>query len=85
MIILSNLSKAYGPKTLFSQVSLRLLRGEKLGLVGPNGAGKTTLFSIILGATWRRTGGKVELRKRQNDWISCPRKVHPLQMKPFLN
>ena len=49
MIILSNLSKAYGPKTLFSQVSLRLQRGEKLGLVGPNGAGKTTCFYMIVG------------------------------------
>ncbi|MDA8823362.1 ABC-F family ATP-binding cassette domain-containing protein [Opitutales bacterium] len=62
MIILSNLSKAYGPKTLFSQVSLRLQRGEKLGLVGPNGAGKTTLFSIILG-TLEADGGKVEREK----------------------
>ena len=62
MIILSNLSKAYGPKTLFSQVSLRLQRGEKLGLVGPNGAVKTTLFSIILGAL-EADGGKVEREK----------------------
>ena len=62
MIILSNLSKAYGPKTLFSEVSLRLLRGEKLGLVGPNGAGKTTLFSIILGEL-EADNGKVELER----------------------
>ena len=62
MIILSNLSKAYGPKTLFSEVSLRLLRGEKLGLVGPNGAGKTTLFSIILGEL-EADSGKVELER----------------------
>ena len=46
MIILSNISKAYGPKTLFSDVSLRLLRGEKLGLVGPNGAGKQPSFQL---------------------------------------
>ena len=62
MIILSNISKAYGPKTLFSDVSLRLLRGEKLGLVGPNGAGKTTLFSIILGEL-EEDSGKVELER----------------------
>ena len=62
MIILSNLSKAYGPKTLFSEVSLRLLRGEKLGLVGPNGAGKTTLISIILGDL-EADSGKVELER----------------------
>ena len=62
MIILSNISKAYGPKTLFSDVSLRLLKGEKLGLVGPNGAGKTTLFSIILGEL-EEDSGKVELER----------------------
>jgi len=49
MLILSNLSKRYGPKILFQKVSLRLARGERMGLVGPNGAGKTTLFSILLG------------------------------------
>ncbi|MGY8712932.1 MAG: ABC-F family ATP-binding cassette domain-containing protein, partial [Verrucomicrobiia bacterium] len=62
MIILSNISKAYGPKTLFSEVSLRFVRGEKLGLVGPNGAGKTTLFSIILGDQ-DSDQGKVEIEK----------------------
>ena len=49
MLTLSNLSKRFGPKVLFREISLRLMRGEKLGLVGPNGAGKTTLFSILLG------------------------------------
>jgi ATP-binding cassette, subfamily F, member 3 len=49
MLQLSELSKAYGGRTLFSEVSLQLNRGDRLGLVGPNGAGKTTLFSIILG------------------------------------
>ena len=49
MLILSNISKRYGPKVLFRGVSLRLARGERMGLVGPNGAGKTTLFSILLG------------------------------------
>ena len=68
MIILSNISKAYGPKTLFSDVSLRLLRGEKLGLVGPNGAGKTTLFSIILGEL-EEDSGKVELERGKT--IGC--------------
>ncbi len=49
MLTLSNVSKRFGPKILFREISLRLMRGEKLGLVGPNGAGKTTLFSILLG------------------------------------
>ena len=48
MLTLSNLSKRFGPKILFREVSLRMMRGEKMGLVGANGAGKTTLFSILL-------------------------------------
>ena len=49
MLTLSNLSKRFGPKILFREVSLRMMRGEKIGLVGSNGAGKTTLLSILLG------------------------------------
>ncbi len=48
MLTLSNLSKRFGPKILFREISLRMMRGEKMGLVGANGAGKTTLFSILL-------------------------------------
>ena len=49
MLSLSALSKAFAGRVLFSDVSLQLNRGDRLGLVGANGAGKTTLFSIILG------------------------------------
>jgi len=59
MLTLSNLSKRYGPKILFREVSLRMMRGEKMGLVGANGAGKTTLFSILLGEV-EEDEGKIE-------------------------
>jgi ATP-binding cassette subfamily F protein 3 len=49
MLTLSEISKAYGGRVLFADVTLQLNRADRLGLVGPNGAGKTTLFSIILG------------------------------------
>ena len=83
MIILSNISKAYGPKTLFSDVSLRLLRGEKLGLVGPNGAGKTTLFSIILGEL-EEDSGKVELERGKTIGF-LPQESAPTGKKQYLN
>ncbi|HBM85916.1 MAG TPA: ABC transporter ATP-binding protein [Opitutae bacterium] len=60
MLTFSKLSKGFGPKTLFTDISFRILQGERIGLVGPNGAGKTTLFSIILGST-EPDQGKVEL------------------------
>ncbi|MGD1089046.1 MAG: ABC-F family ATP-binding cassette domain-containing protein [Verrucomicrobiota bacterium] len=49
MLTLSEISKAYGGRVLFADVTLQLNREDRLGLVGPNGAGKSTLFSIILG------------------------------------
>jgi ATP-binding cassette subfamily F protein 3 len=62
MLTVSKLSKGFGQKTLFTDISLRLLRGERLGLVGPNGAGKTTLFSIILGES-ESDSGLIELER----------------------
>jgi len=62
MLTVSKLSKHFSPKTLFTDISLRVLRGERIGLVGPNGAGKTTLFSIILGDV-ESDSGKVELER----------------------
>jgi ATP-binding cassette subfamily F protein 3 len=49
MLTLAGISKSYGPRTLFSDVSLFIKREDRLGLVGPNGAGKSTLFNLILG------------------------------------
>src|SRR5271170_4621785 len=49
MLTLSEISKAYGGRVLFADVTLQLNREDRVGLVGPNGAGKSTLFSLILG------------------------------------
>ncbi len=49
MLTLADVSKSYGTRELFSQVSLFVARTDRFGLVGPNGAGKSTLFNLILG------------------------------------
>src|SRR5262249_42224807 len=41
-------SKAYGEKAIITNLSLRVMRGDRVGVVGPNGAGKTTLLEILL-------------------------------------
>jgi len=49
MVNIHNLSKSFGARTLFQDVSLFIGPGEKIGLIGPNGAGKSTFFSLLLG------------------------------------
>ncbi len=49
MISIKNLTKQYGGRELFSDVSFDVLSGERIGLVGRNGHGKTTLFRMITG------------------------------------
>ncbi|MEW6507255.1 MAG: energy-dependent translational throttle protein EttA [Bacteroidota bacterium] len=44
-----NISKSYGDKLLFENLSFKLPPGGIVGVIGPNGAGKTTLFRMIVG------------------------------------
>jgi len=42
-------AKSYGDRTIIRDFSLRVQRGDRIGLVGPNGAGKTTLLKLLTG------------------------------------
>jgi ABC transport system ATP-binding/permease protein len=51
-------SKAYGPRSLFDDLSFGLFESDQAGLVGPNGSGKSTLLKILAGATTPDRGSR---------------------------
>jgi len=57
-----DVSKTYGERTIIRDFSLRVQRGDRIGVVGPNGAGKTTLLKLLTGELQPDTG-KVTLAK----------------------
>lgn len=66
LITCQNLTKSFGSKELFKDISLSVFSGDRLGVIGPNGAGKSTWLKIIagiekqdVGEVTRRRGLKV--------------------------
>ncbi|MEM6344645.1 MAG: ABC-F family ATP-binding cassette domain-containing protein [Bacteroidota bacterium] len=57
-----NISKSYGDKQLFSNLSFGIDQGQKIALIGVNGSGKSTLFKILSGLE-APDEGKVSTRK----------------------
>jgi len=49
VVVAQDLSKGYGDRLLFENLTFALPRGGIVGIIGPNGAGKTTLFRLITG------------------------------------
>jgi ATP-binding cassette subfamily F protein uup len=49
-------SKSYGDRPIIRDFSLRVQRGDRIGIVGPNGAGKTTLLKLLTGELAPDTG-----------------------------
>ena len=49
VIEVNNVTKAYGDKLLFENLSFSMPPGGIVGVIGPNGAGKSTLFRLITG------------------------------------
>jgi ATP-binding cassette subfamily F protein uup len=45
----TRVSKAFGALNVVGDFSIRIMRGDRLGIVGPNGAGKTTLINVLTG------------------------------------
>jgi ATP-binding cassette subfamily F protein 3 len=75
MLTIADVSKSYGTRELFAEVSLFIARTDRLGLVGPNGAGKSTLFNLILGEE-KHDSGTIEW-ERGADFGYLPQESAP--------
>jgi len=62
LLTCESLEKSFGSRTVFSDISLTLHDGDRLGIIGQNGAGKST-FLQILGGEMKPDSGAVSLRK----------------------
>ncbi|MGX1308996.1 ATP-binding cassette subfamily F protein uup [Amorphus suaedae] len=49
VVAAEGISKAYGGRPIVSDLTIKINRGDRLGIVGPNGAGKTTLINLLTG------------------------------------
>ncbi len=56
LINISNLTKSYGARDIFTALSFGVEKGARLGIVGPNGVGKTSLLRIIAGVEEASSG-----------------------------
>jgi ATP-binding cassette, subfamily F, member 3 len=56
MLSVSNISKSYGDRTLFGDLTVNIAAGERIALIGLNGSGKSTLLDILAGETAPDTG-----------------------------
>ena len=58
-----NISKSYGDRTLFSDISFNINEGDKIALVAPNGTGKSSLLKILAGVEHSDRGGEIKFMK----------------------
>jgi ATP-binding cassette subfamily F protein uup len=62
LLTCDEIAKTFGSRTVFTDISLSLHDGDRLGIIGPNGAGKST-FLKILGGDMNPSAGSVSVRK----------------------
>jgi ATP-binding cassette subfamily F protein uup len=75
VIVAEGISKSYGDRTIIKPFSLRVQRGDRIGLVGSNGAGKTTLLKLLTGEMAPDSGTVTHARTLSGVMIDQQRKL----------
>jgi ABC transport system ATP-binding/permease protein len=70
LLSLQGITKSYGPRPLFTDLSLDLRAGERVGLIGPNGAGKSTLLKLLAGREDPDAGTRSARRSARIGYVS---------------
>ncbi len=68
-------NKCYGDRQIIRDFSLRIQRGDRIGIVGPNGAGKTTLLKLLTGEIAPDTGAVTQAKTLSGIVIDQQRKL----------
>jgi ATP-binding cassette subfamily F protein uup len=70
-----HVSKSYGERPIIRDFTLRVQRGDRIGIVGPNGAGKTTLLNLLTGETAPDSGSVTRAKTLSGIVIDQQRKL----------
>ncbi|MDA8233341.1 MAG: ABC-F family ATP-binding cassette domain-containing protein [Clostridia bacterium] len=70
LLSMENLSKSYGDKTLFQDITFGISEGEKIGLIGVNGTGKSTFLKIIAGVDFPDKGKVIKGSKVRIEYLA---------------
>ena len=60
ILAINKLTKSFGGVNAVTNVSMKINKGELVGLIGPNGAGKTTVFNLLTGV-YSSDSGSIQL------------------------
>ncbi|MDY0005008.1 MAG: ATP-binding cassette domain-containing protein, partial [Polyangia bacterium] len=69
LVTLRQATKAFGERALFSELTLHIVEGDRLGLIGPNGSGKSTLLGLLGGKSSPDEGERLAPRPMRTGWV----------------